>query len=215
MYRREVSLGFMAMKKYVLLLLALITLVSCGTRNNKRSNNQEEVVSPYGDWEICDYKNDFDEPTGEKFVRQVIRGSFSNSATASSPLWVVVFFTHDYNSYSGKHSVEGYMRFDEYIDGTEDFHIWNDCSPAKKGTKIIDKPNHKAYYYEERRAFRDIDTDKWYYWSDILRMTPSTYDFTVKGEYKDEYRFSINTDKLNLALKDAGLLEGVEDLPSE
>ena len=194
----------------------VITLVGCWTRNNNSSNNQEEVVSPYGDWEICDYLNDFDEPTGEKFVRQIIQGDFSNSATASSPLWVIVFFTHEDKYNYMMYPVKGYIRFDEYIDGTEDFHIWDDGSPARNGTKIIDKPNHKAYYNKERViGFRDIDTDKWYRWSDILIKTPSTYDFIVKGEYKDEYRFSINTDKLNLALKDAGLLEGVNELPSE
>ena len=199
------------MKKCFLPLLTLIILMSCGSRNVKRSE-QNAVVSPYGDWEICDYKDDFDEPTGKKYVRQIIRGEFSNSATASSPLKVIVFLEDYYNGLSGKHSVKGYMRFDEYCDGTEDFHIWNDASPAKTGTKIVDKPNHKAYHYEERRGFRDIDDDTWYYWPDIIREAPSRYNFTVKGEYKDEYRFSINTDKLELALKDAGILKDtVED----
>lgn len=188
---------------YIPILFLFFITIGCGNRNTQQPIEE----SPYGDWEICDYTNDFDEPTGEKYVRQVIRGDFSNSATASRPLRVVVFFNHYYNSYSDKHSVEGYMRFDEYSDGTEDFHIWNDASPAKKGTKIVDKPNHKAYYYEERRGFRDIDDDQWYYWPDILIKSPSTYNFTVKGEYQDEYRFSINTEKLELALKDAGILK--------
>jgi len=194
------------MKQALFIFTILLSFVSCGSRNTKKVVEE----SPYGDWEICDYKNDFDEPTGEKYVRLIVNGYFSNSATASSPLRVIVFFNHYYNSFSDKHSVEGYMKFDEYCDGTEDFHIWNDASPAKRGTKIVDKPNHKAYYYEERSAFRDIDDDSWHYWSDIIWKTPSSYEFTVKGDYKDEYRFTIDTEKLKLALKDAGILNGVE-----
>ena len=193
------------MKQFLVSFFALLVIASCGNRSPK----QVVEESPYGDWEICDYKNDFDEPTGEKFVRQIIRGDFSNSATASSPLRVIVFFNHSYNSYSDKHSVEGYMRFDEYCDGTEDFHIWYDASPAKRGTKIVDRPSHKAYHYEERRGFQEVEDKTWHYWPDILRATPSTYEFTVKGEYQDEYRFTINTEKLELALKDAGILENV------
>ena len=193
------------MRSFIITLFTLILLVGCGTRNTKKVAEE----SPYGDWEICDYTDDFDEPTGEKYVRQIIYGHFSNSATASSPLRVIVFLHHDYNSYSKQHSVEGYMRFDEYCDGTEDFHIWNDGSPAKDGTKIIDKPNHKAYYMEDHSLFFDREENKSYYWPDILRKSVSTYDFTIKGEYKDEYRFSINTDKLEFALKEAGILKDI------
>lgn len=150
--------------------------------------------------------NDFDEPTGKKYVRQVIIGDFSNSATASSPLGVYVYLYQYDNSISGKYSVEGKILLDEYIDGTEDFHIWDDASPAKKGTKIVDKPNRKAYYYEERRAFKDIDDGKWHKWVGILMDTTSVFNFTIKGEYQDEYRFSIKSDKLNEALNDAGII---------
>lgn len=193
--------------KKICVISVLLLLISCGGLNSSSSSSPVEE-SPYGDWEICDYVNDFDEPTGEKFVRQIIHGDFSNSATASSPLRVYVFLYDYFNSISKKHSVEGKILFDEYIDGTEDFHIWYDGSPAKKGTKIVDKPNKKAYYYQERTGFRDIDTDKWSSnWIGILRDTSSVLSFTVKGEYQDEYRFSINTAKLNEALKDAGILK--------
>ena len=103
------------------------------------------------------------------------------------------------------------MRFDEYSDLTEDFHIWSDASPAKSGSKIIDRANHKAYHYRERMGFQEVEDQTWHQWPDILRNTPSTYEFTIKGEYKDEYRFTINSDKLELALKDAGLLDKEED----
>lgn len=166
-------------------------------------------MSPYGEWEICDYTDDFDEPTGEKFVRQIIQGYFSNSATASSPLKVYLYLFHNYNSFSDNHYVDGKILFDEYLDGTEDFHIWRDASPAKYGTKIIDKANKKSYYYEERIGFLDKESGEQTNWIDILRDTISTYNFTIKGEFQDEYRFSVNSDKLNDALNDAGILKDV------
>ena len=192
---------------FFILLLSLSSLcVSCGNGNSTKSQ-QEQKEPPYGDWEVCDYVNDFDEPTGQKYVRQVIVGDFSNSATASSPLRVYVFLYKSAYSWR-ENQVDGKMLFDEYCDGTEDFHIWGDASPAKNGSKIIDKPNRKAYYYKERvvGGWRNIDTDEWYGWIDILRDTSRVLNFTLKGEYRDEYRFTINTDKLNKALRDAGIV---------
>lgn len=191
------------MKKFYCLCFLFLLLAGCGGRNTSKQVQEEP---PYGDWEIGNYVNDFDEPTGEKFVRQIIRGDFSNSATASSPLRVYLYL-YKQTYLSGEAYVDGKMLFDEYSDGTEDFHIWSDASPAKRGTKIVDKPNRKAYHYEELTGFRDIETDKWYKWIDILRDTSSIFDFTIKGDYKDEYRFSINSSKLNAALKDAGIIQ--------
>lgn len=195
--------------KKICIISALLLLFGCGGRNSSNLSSAVEE-SPYGDWEIGDYVNDFDEPTGEKFVRQIIRGDFSNSATASSPLRVYVYLYHNYNSFSKQHSVDGKILFDEYSDGTEDFHIWQDASPAKRGTKIIDKQNRKAYYYQVDIGFKDNDADKWYNWISILRDTSSVLSFTVKGDYQDEYRFTINTAKLNEALKDADILKEEE-----
>lgn len=191
------------MKKTILFLSILLFVVSCGNSKTK----QVEAESPYGDWQICDYEDDFGDPTGKKYVRLFVEGRFSNSATASSRLRVIVFLTPDYNSYSGKHYISGYMKFDEYCDGTEDFHVWSDISPAKKGTKIIDKPNHKAYYYDERIGLRDKDDNSYHRWVDLICETPSTFDFTIKGDYQDEYRFTIDSEKLQNALKDAGMLQ--------
>ena len=66
------------MKKFYCLCFLFILLAGCGGRNTSKQVQEEP---PYGDWEIGNYVNDFDEPTGEKFVRQIIRGDFSNSAS--------------------------------------------------------------------------------------------------------------------------------------
>ena len=185
------------------------TIIIDSIAKAERDSIKLASINELGVWKIGNYVNDFDEPTGEHFVYSEFYGTFSNSATASSSLRVYVYLYHDYNQFSNKHSVNGKILFDEYIDGTEDFHIWRDASPAKNGTKIIDRPNKKAYYYEERMAFQDIETRKYSNWINILRDTSSVFNFTVKGEYQDEYRFAINSDKLNEALKDAGILHDI------
>ena len=42
-------------------------------------------INELGIWEVRDVKNDFDEPTGKKYLSAYISGRFSNSATAGSP----------------------------------------------------------------------------------------------------------------------------------
>lgn len=189
------------MKKIVsLLFVAFVIVLSTGC--GKQNSSQVKVEPKYGDWEICDYLNDFDEPTGKKYVRQVLMGDFSNSATASSSLRVIVFI------YKGSYrDVDGEMRFDEYCNGVQDLKIWGDASPAKSG-KFIDKANRKAFYYKRRESFRDSeDKTVWYpSWIDVFRATQGTFSVTLQGEYKTEYRFVINTEKLDLALKDAGII---------
>ena len=99
----------------------------------------------------------------------------------------------------------GTIIFDNFCNGTQDDYLYYE-TPSR--AKIIDKPNHKLYLTKGKK-FHEQDSDKYFIWPDILRMTPSTYDFVILGY--TEYRFSVNTEKLELALKDAGLLEGVVD----
>lgn len=186
------------MKKLLSSICIIIFVCACG--NNGTTNSKSLEDTKYGDWVIGNFINDFDEPTGEKYIRQVIFGSFSNSATASSELRVVVFIHKDRTGLTGE------IRFDEYADGVieKKMPIWP--TPARGGSKIIDKTNRKVYYnYAGHPEFYDEEESKAYSWIDIFQV-PSTYNVTIKGEYKTEYRFTINTENMDLALKDAGLI---------
>ncbi len=167
----------------------------------------------YGNWEVIDILNDFYEPTGKKYVLQEIDGYFSNSATASSDCKVyVMLLKGDNNRITGK------IVIDEYCNNTPDMTLNEYGSPAKRGSKIIDRANRKAYYisceYGHTFGFQDMDDNssnpsrksKLYSWIEIFRNNESFYSVTIKGEYKDEYRFTVNTYELDSALRGAGLL---------
>ena len=197
------------MKKILIYIYIIVSVCACGN-NVSSSEAIEEIVSSseaieeykYGDWVIGDFINDFDEPTGEKFIRQVIFGDFSNSATSSRNLRVTVFI------YKDRNGLEGEICFDEYADGVIEETIYNRWKPARYGSKIVDKTNRKVFFNDgEFSEFENREESKIYSWIDIFQV-PSTYDVTIKGEYKTEYRFTINTDKMNLALKDAGIIFG-------
>lgn len=167
----------------------------------------------YGSWEVIDILNDFYEPTGKKYVLQEIDGYFSNSATASSNCKVYVMLLKGDND-----RLTGKIVIDEYCDNTPDMTLNEYGSPAKRGSKIIDMANRKAYYiyceFGYTFGFQDIDDksenatwkSKRYSWIEILRNKESSYSFTIKGEYKDEYRFMVDTYELDSALIGAGLL---------
>lgn len=75
-------------------------------------------INKLGIWKIGYYVNNFDEPTGERYVETYVNGTFSNSATTNSDLRVC--FIIDKNSiriqlyeYAGNHPIkgEGFLKF--------------------------------------------------------------------------------------------------------
>ena len=194
------------MKKVLILILLLSVFAGC--RNNKQT--QENM---YGCWEVIDILNDFYEPTGKKYVLQEIDGYFSNSATASSDCKAYVMLLKGNND-----RITGKIVIDEYCNNTPDMTLNEYGSPAKQGSKIIDRANRKAYYisceYGYTLGFQDMDDNsanpsrksKLYSWIEIFRNNESFYSVTIKGEYQDEYRFTVNTYELDSALREAGLL---------
>ena len=191
------------MKRIICSLLLFPILLSCGGKKNQTVQPEPK----YGDWEIRDFVDDFDEPTGEKFVFQCINGRFSNSATASSTLSVYVYI-YDSN-FANEKRYDGKIIFDEYADGVKDMTLYGDGSPRdlKNGSKLIDKENHRAFYRDPQYlSFYDRDNNKHYSWITVFKDFPGTYEATIKGKYNEEYRFTINTEKLTEALTDAGLI---------
>lgn len=65
------------MKKYILILIALIPLLS---------TSQEGI--PFNEWKNIETKDGFGDPTGEKSLVFFTKGVFSNSATSDSELLV-------------------------------------------------------------------------------------------------------------------------------
>lgn len=178
----------------ILLLASALFFCACGNDLLSKFLELREEYK-YGDWAIG-----VDEPTGEKFIRQVIFGDFSNSATASSDLSVTVDIYKDENGLNGE------IRFDEYCDGICDMRIGKSWRASSTGSKIVDKSNRQIFYYNPLYDnFENKEESKIYNWIEIFQSS-GIYDVTIKGEYKTEYRFTINTEKMDLALKDAGII---------
>lgn len=155
----------------------------------KRAN-----INELGDWGIGNFINDFDEPTGEKYVHANFWGQFSNSATANDKLRINI------RIYGDKKNPIVDIRFDEYDNGTyEDEKI--------EYTKIINKKSRKKYIGERSfYSFTDIESKEGNRLIDILTKE-GVYEFYMRLDYKTVYEFSINTNYLNNALIKAGLKE--------
>lgn len=148
----------------------------------KRAN-----INELGDWGIGNFINDFDEPTGEKYVHANFWGQFSNSATANDKLRINI------SIYGDKKNPIVDIRFDEYDNGTyEDEKI--------EYTKIINKKSRKKYIGERSfYSFTDIESKEGNRLIDILTKE-GVYEFYMRLDYKTVYEFSINTNYLNNAL---------------
>lgn len=149
-------------------------------------------INELGVWQIGDIVNEFDEPTGKKFVCANFNGILKNSATAGSELRVYLQVADFYDE--GGYKIN--LRYDEYNNGTFEREI---CQYAK----IIDKKSRKVYRSNNEGAFYDED-HKGYDLKDILTHEGS-YDFIMQFKYGTEYRFTINTEHLNNALVKVGL----------
>lgn len=157
-------------------------------------------IENIGDWEIGNFVNDFDEPTGEHYVYQSFYGVFSNTATAGRQLLVRIRF-YSYNNTKKVSSLIDDFYFDEYINGVEDERIYD----AYK-IKIVNKAQRKVYTKEPYANFIRDESGKVFSIMDIL-LNEGIYEFDITFENSTRYRFTVNTQYLNNALIKAGLKE--------
>lgn len=181
---------------------------------SKRAQKEQEIIDKHirdsirlanidniGDWEIGDYVNDFDEPTGEHFVQQTFIGEFSNSATSGSQLLILLRF-YNYSYADGTKSLIYSFYFDEYLNGVED----EDFYDAER-IKIVNKAQRKVYLQRyEYDSLKDESGNSVSLLDDIL-LSEGVYEFDMKFEYSTRYYFTINTEFLDNALIKAGLKE--------
>lgn len=153
-------------------------------------------INELGIWEVRDVKNDFDEPTGKKYLSAYISGRFSNSATAGSPLrvWISIDSVDDISVY-----------FDEYSDWTYDNE---DISHIK----VVNKEARKVYesLWLDQASFDKLyekggnKTKSYKKLVDIL-ADEGIYEIEVYTEYKTMYTFTINSQYLENAMLKAGM----------
>ena len=151
-------------------------------------------INDLGAWELGEYVDNFDEPTGDKYVFSNFYGTFSNSATVGSVLRVCVITSY----YDDKYNYSVKLNFDEYSNGTIETNF-SDCTY----TKVVNKEQRKVYtgydyycYYDENNNSISL--------RDIL-LEEGEYEFEFRFKYGRKYRFIIDSRGLNNALIKAGM----------
>ena len=199
-YHPESSL----LKKHKVLFASIeqkATLIIDSIAKAKSDSIKLANINNLGKWQIGNFVNDFDEPTGEHFVCSEFYGTFSNSATAGSKLRVYVRAAN-YSSREFDYSIS--LRFDEYDNGTyEDEKFTYRKIVNKESRKVYknDSP-YSDYYYDENRNGCSLEQ--------IFREE-GVYEFEMRLEYGTRYAFKIDTRCLNNALVKAGL-KSIDDL---
>lgn len=154
-------------------------------------------INELGIWEVCDVKNDFDEPTGKKYLSADVHGRFTNSATIGSSLNVSIRIDN-----VDKLS----LYFDEYNDGTYDGD--DDISSIK----VVNKKARKVYetLWLDQASFDRLyekgeNKTKSYTKLVNILADEGIYEIEVFTEYKTLYTFTINSQYLENAMLKAGM----------
>lgn len=161
--------------------------------SNANHSNDESA----NNWKVGHYVDSFDEPTGDKYIRGVFPGKFSNSATTDSPLKVEVYVD---------------------ADSTVIFRFWEYESRLVKdeeGAIVIAKDgNGETHRWEsDLHGFNDIDHNgnfkspylygypKGLFWQIIDKGGIPSFVIYVGKYSKSDYKFSIDTQGLKEQLK--------------
>ena len=184
--------------------LACLLLIACvsKTKHMEPKNTSANVdVVELGEWKIGDYLNDFKEPIGKHFVYQVVDGKFSNSATAGSPLRVVIRI----DSLQNDGRVPASVLYDEYNNGVFDDNAIHGGKIVCNATRTVYEGSSYPGFYESK--YRDGNKPGYLCLIDLLRLE-QILDFTDQhGEYTTTiYSYTINCQHLNNALTKAGIL---------
>lgn len=193
----------------MILFIFTFTYCSSNTESTKSTNvdisiqkdNIKDSFTELGQWTVGDYIDDFDKPTGEKFIRLNATGIFANSATAGSELCIKINIE---KSNSGYYFT---IYCDEYCNGTRDYRLANFSNRDIILGKIINKENKCRYLFGEGYPYLNIHV-----WDDIEKNSISIIDilkkeipldFYFRTKDKVDYKFSIDTRYFNNAIKQA------------
>ncbi|MBO5044579.1 MAG: hypothetical protein J6C45_06040 [Alistipes sp.] len=165
----------------------------------KQDSIRRANIHELGIWKIGEYVNDFDEPTGEKYLYANVIGIFSNSATARSILGVKVKVFND-------GSIGLY--YDEYNDGTyENEKIRNIRIVNKEARKVYESlwdmvgdPDDCLFDNDESSSRESMTLEE-------VLVKEGEYEFYIILKYNTKYQFTIDSRYLANAMFKAGIKE--------
>lgn len=201
-------------KTLIKLLIIIPLLLSCEGNNKKNALSEAEKKindsiaaekAKMGIWSIHEYTNDFDEPTGEKYLLAEIDGFFSNSAVSMRELGGYIHVTSNGNIV---------FRFDEYKDGTLETRDRDlpRGTGGLMGSSIICKEKRKRFYHSGQhnsQYFNEWDENnkiikKNIDWVNILK-DEGVYKYDFYYKYDVSYHFTIDSRGLKYAMNKAGI----------
>lgn len=155
-------------------------------------------IDDIGEWQIGDFVNDFNEPTGKHYIYKSELGSFSNSATANSKLLVTI---QAYAYSDGNLSLN--ITCDEYCNGTSDENYFGThCKVVCSATRMVyDGSYGSLTEYDENGN----STGNELKFLDLFK-NENAFSVTAYHKYSTIYKYSINPKGFNNALLKAGII---------
>ena len=182
------------MKKILSLLLLLSTLfafVSCDMTSSEldddydttkpTSSTRTTTTTSGSDWELREYIDEFDRPTGDKFIQTTVSGTFSNSATTGSTLKATVQVTKDSIAIMlweyGSHLVKGTFDTNNYsitiLDQNDTKHYYSGYM-YEDGTRIYVNDSYRSELLSYLKKGGEIS-----FYLVYSKYSKSTYSFTI------------------------------------
>lgn len=184
---KTILMGIVSFISTFILFLFFYVVFAPDDQDSKESTLTSEAYenSKYGRWTIHEYVNEFDEPTGEKYLLQKSNdGSFSNSATTNSELIGEILIDDNGIRIRLKEYGSHYAKDEEHIV----FKVKRDGEITDLGSfNWIDNQG----YINLRKEYSTILLNLLLQGGNIkfygsVNSGRSTYNFTINGDYLKE-----------------------------
>lgn len=187
--KKSILIGFSCFV-VMLLCVVVIALFSVDIESSSDDSSVTSAIETdenrYGQWTISEYVNDFDEPTGEKYVFQkTTNGSFSNSATTNSELTAEILIDKDDVRIMLKEYGKYYAKDEEFI-----------AFQVKRHEEIV---TLRGFNFINNQGYITIDDDS--ILKNILLKGGEVKFYGNVNNGRSTYNFSFNGDKLKEALQ--------------
>lgn len=153
-----------------------------------RSDNTENGL---GDWEISYYVDEFQEKTEEKYIKQTVLGTFSNSATTNSDLLAHILVDKDNIRLRLQEYCSNYAKDDESIR----FRIKSGDSLVTELRMWVNRDGYVEFLSSDKKMQDSLKNI-------LLRGGEVKFSGVIDYYGKSTYHFTFNADKFQNALKE-------------
>lgn len=164
------------MKKLLVICVTFIFLVS---------------VPLFAEWKIGNIVDDFGDPTGERFVYTIVEGTFSNSATTSSPCSVRILSQYDVTPFPNE-----YWTFEIHEYGFD--NPVNTFRSTSKGSIKIKDETGKVYSYDTSN-YKYVN-----YWNRLMGTNARQFTDIIRNNTNIKVAVSCDSTRYNFEIPTDG-----------